>query len=348
VSDEENSRHAITLGDNGGVIVDCAVYRDGKRVESHHAPGDIGAAMSELDGPRDFIWVGLYAPTADEMSEVASRLGLHRLAVEDAVQAHQRPKLELYDESHMLFMVLKTLWYEDSRDAVETGEIAVFLGSQYIVTVRHGDGNELKETRRMLEEADSDELLTYGPGAVLYAVCDHVVDQYESVASELETDVDEVELSVFSETRTDDSQRVYTLKREIAEFRRAVMPLREPLSRFAERGIQRVPPEAAPFFRDVYDHAVHVHEQIETLDNLLSSAHDAYMARISVQQNDDMRKISSWVAIAAIPTLIAGIYGMNFEHMPELRWEFGYPMAVGIMLGVCLTLYRLFKKSGWL
>jgi magnesium transporter len=347
VSHEQDSRHAFTLGDNEAVIVDCAVYRGGKRVETSHRPGDIAAALADLDRPEDFIWVGLFEPTDDEMSDVASTLNLHRLAVEDAVQAHQRPKLEIYDERQMLFMVLKTLWYVDAQDAVETGEIAIFLGNQYIVTVRHGDGADLKDTRHALED-DSDEVLTYGPGAVLYAICDHVVDQYEDVASELETDVDEVELSVFSEMRTDDSKRIYRLKREVAEFRRAVMPLRDPLSRFAQRQVQRVPAEAVPFFRDVYDHAVRVHEQIETLDNLLSSAHDAHMARISVQQNDDMRKISAWVAIAAVPTLIAGIYGMNFDHMPELHWHVGYPVAIGVMLLVCLTLYRLFKKSGWL
>ncbi|HSS68096.1 MAG TPA: magnesium/cobalt transporter CorA [Nocardioidaceae bacterium] len=329
------------------MIVDCAVYRDGRRVETPHRPGDIAAALAELKKPDDFIWVGMFKPTDDEMNDVATTLGLHRLAVEDAVLAHERPKLEQYDQSHMLFMVLKTLWYVDERDAVETGEIAIFVGSQYVVTVRHGEGLDLRETRRMLEE-DADEVLSYGPGAVLYAVCDHVVDRYEDVAGELETDVDEVELSVFSESRTDDSQRIYRLKREVAEFRRAVMPLREPLSRFAQRQVENVPAEAAPFFRDVYDHAVRVHEQIETLDNLLSSAHDAYMARISVQQNDDMRKISAWVAIAAVPTLIAGIYGMNFEHMPELRWQLGYPMAIGLMALICGSLFRLFKKSGWL
>jgi magnesium transporter len=347
VSHEQDSRHAFTLGDNVTVIVDCAVYSGGRRVQQSHQLTDIAAALAALDKPDDFVWVGLHKPTGSEMEEVASALGLHRLAVEDAVQAHQRPKVEVYDQSGLLFMVLKTLWYEDERDAVETGEIAVFVGDRYVVTVRHGEGNELKATRRQLED-DADDVLAYGPGAVLYAVCDNVVDQYEAVAAELETDVDEVELSVFSESRDDDSQRIYRLKREVAEFRRAVAPLRDPLSRFAQRQVEGVPAEAAPFFRDVLDHTLRVHEQIEALENLLSSAHDAYMARISVQQNDDMRKISAWVAIAAIPTLIAGIYGMNFDHMPELHWTVGYPLAVGAMAVVCLTLYRLFKKSGWL
>jgi magnesium transporter len=243
-------------------------------------------------------------------------------------------------------MVLKTLWYVDERDDVETGEIAVFVGDHYVVTVRHGEGGELHATREHLEE--SADVLGHGPFAVLYAVCDSVVDNYEHVAAELETDVDEVELAVFASTRADHSQRIYHLKREVAEFRRAVMPLRDPLLRFAQKQVPGMPDTAAAFFRDVADHAIRVHEQVESLDTLLSSAHDAHMARISVQQNDDMRKISAWVAMAAVPTLIAGIYGMNFDHMPELHWRYGYPLALGLMAVIILTLYRLFKKSGWL
>jgi magnesium transporter len=327
------------------VIVDCAVYREGNRIPVPGDELDIATAIDTAERPEDFIWIGLHHPTVAEMDKVAEALGLHLLAVEDAVRAHQRPKLERYD-GDLLFMVLKTLWYVDERDAVETGEIAVFVGPRYVVTVRHGEGGELHETRQYLEA--SAEVLGHGPFAVLYAVCDSVVDNYEKVAAELETDVDEIELSVFSERRSDDSQRIYTLKREVAEFRRAVMPLREPLLRLAQRQVAGMPDEAAAFFRDVADHAIRVHEQVETLDSLLSSAHDAHMARISVQQNGDMRKISAWVAIAAVPTAIAGIYGMNFQHMPELTWRFGYPLALGVMAVVCVTLYRLFKKSGWL
>ena len=189
-------------------------------------------------------------------------------------------------------------------------------------------------------------MLGHGPYAVLYSVCDRVVDAYEAVAAELETDVDEIELSVFSDNRSNDSQRIYTLKREVAEFRRAVAPLREPLTRFAQCQVSGMPQAAGAFFRDVNDHALRVYEQIENLDSLLSSAHDAHMAQISVQQNDDMRKISAWVAIAAVPTMIAGIYGMNFEHMPELGWTYGYPIVVAVMLVICVGLFRLFKKSG--
>ncbi|MGI8888613.1 MAG: magnesium/cobalt transporter CorA [Nocardioidaceae bacterium] len=326
------------------MIVDCAVYRDGLRMElADRSPGLEDALAALVKSSTDFIWVGLHEPTNEEMTRVGEALGLHQLAVEDAVRAHQRPKLERYDGGE-LFMVLKTLWY--AEDAVETGEIAIFLGHNFLVTARHGEGAELSVTRRALEQHA--DLLGNGPFAVLHSVCDRVVDGYEAVAAELQIDVDEIELSVFSESRSDDSKRIYTLKRELAEFRRAVVPLREPLTRFAQGQVAGMPQSAMTFFRDVADHAVRVHEQIETLDNLLSTAHNAYMARISVQQNDDMRKISAWVAIAAVPTMIAGVYGMNFENMPELTWEYGYFLILGVMLGVCTAMYRAFKRSNWL
>ena len=327
------------------MIVDCALYHRGQRMPLE-GETDMDAAYRAARDGEDFVWVGLVEPTAEEMGRVAVTFDLHPLATEDAVRAHQRPKLERYG-SDLLFMVLKTLWYVDAADAVETGEIAVFVGRGFVVTVRHGSGAQLAATRRDLEARA--EVLGYGPFAVLYSVCDRVVDEYEEVAAELENDVDEIELSVFSEQRgRDDSKRIYTLKREVAEFRRAVVPLREPLLRFAQCQVAGMPREAGAFFRDVADHAIRVHEQVESLDSLLSSAHDAHLARISVQQNDDMRKISAWVAIVAVPTMVAGIYGMNFEYMPELHWRYGYPLVLAVMGAFCLGLFRLFKRSGWL
>jgi magnesium transporter len=326
------------------MIVDSAVYRDGVRVPVACDKDDLATLRAAADADQDFVWVGMHEPTADELDEVAGQFGLHPLAVEDALHAHQRPKLERYDDG--IFLVLKTLWYVDELDAVETGEIAIFVGRGYVISVRHGEGTELHSARLGLEQKA--QVLGHGPSAVVYAVCDRVVDSYEEVAASLEVDVDEVEASVFSPGRTDDSPRIYILKRELAEMRRAVNPLRQPMNAFASGSVPGVAAEAAPFFRDVADHLIRVAEQIDGLDALLSTAFDAALARISVQQNEDMRKISAWVAIAAVGTLVAGIYGMNFSYMPELGWHYGYFGALAAMVLLSLLLYRLFKKSGWL
>jgi magnesium transporter len=327
------------------VIVDSAVYRHGKRVPVDCHAHDYAALRAAADMEHHaFVWVGLYEPSHLELADIAAAFNLHDLAVEDAVVAHQRPKLELYDES--IFLVLKTLWYVDEDDAVETGEINLFVGKDFVITVRHGRGSQLKDARRALEEQQA--VLDHGPSAVVYAVCDTVVDGYLAVVEELQTDVDEVETSVFSDRRTNDSTRIYTLKREIAEVRRAVLPLREPIRRFTAGTVPGIEPASGPFFRDVGDHLAQAAETVDTLDNLLSSAFEAHLARISVQQNDDMRKISAGAALVVVPTLIAGIYGMNFDHMPELGWLLGYPFALMLMVGSSAGLLWFFKRSGWL
>jgi len=326
------------------VIVDSALYRKGGRVDVDCAPQDLHDLRSRITDEGDFVWVGLHQPTEAELEDVAIAFGLHPLAVEDAFKAHQRPKLERYEDS--LFLVLKTLWYVDEDDAVETGEINVFVGHDFVVTVRHGLGSQLQTARRFLESDES--VLVHGPSAVVYAVCDTVVDGYISVVDELQIDVDEVEESVFSPARTNDSVRIYTLKREIAEVRRAVMPLRDPMRRFATGAVTGMDEQAAPFFRDVADHLSQAADVVETLDGLLSTAFDAHLARISVQQNDDMRKISAGVGLVAAPTLIAGVYGMNFAYIPELRWHLGYFFALFLMFGTSGALWMWFKKSGWL
>jgi magnesium transporter len=326
------------------MIVDSALYRAGVRVQVDCRKEDLAAVRDQATGEEDFVWVGLHDPSEAELESVASVFSLHRLAVEDAVKAHQRPKLEPYADG--LFLVLKTLWYVDEHDAVETGEINLFVGRNYIVSVRHGEGTELHTARLDLENQTT--VLGHGPSAVVYAVCDHVVDAYERVATSLMEDVDEVETSVFSATRTQDSQRIYVLKRELAEVRRAVNPLREPMKRFASGSVPFVTEKSAPFFRDVADHVMRVSDSVETLDSLLSTAFDAHLAQISVQQNEDMRKISAWVAIAAVGTLVAGIYGMNFVNMPELHWHYGYYYALTVMAVSAFGLWVLFKRSGWL
>jgi magnesium transporter len=326
------------------MIVDCAVYRGGERVRLESSKDDVHAALNAADQKHDFVWIGLHEPSAAELDDVAREFDLHPLAVEDAVHAHQRPKLERYGDG--LFLVLKTLWYVDEHDAVETGEINVFVGQGYVVTVRHGAGAELTGARRDLEERAA--VLGHGPMAVVYAVCDRVVDEYERVADEVEEDIAEIEQSVFSPERTSDARRIYFLKREVQEFRRAVIPLREPMSRFANSALPNMPSDAEPFFRDVHDHVVRVSDQVTAMDDLLSAALSAHLARVGVQQNEDMRRISAWVAIVAVPTMIAGIYGMNFQNMPELHWSYGYPFALALMAGSCWVLYKFFKRAGWL
>jgi magnesium transporter len=324
------------------VIVDCGVYSDGLRHDLPRDPETVAQAID--DNGECFGWVGLYEPSEEEMRRVQKLFDLHELAVEDALKAHQRPKVEQFGEG--IVVVLRTLWYVDSEDAVETGQVSVFVGKRYVVTVRHGEGAPLTTARKELEERAA--ILGHGPGAVLWAICDSVVEGYETVADSVEIDVDEVESSVFSPERTSDAERIYTLKREVLEMLRAILPLREPMESFARGDIPLVSRDAAPFFRDVADHLSRVSDQTEALDSLLSSALNAHLARVSVQQNDDMRRISAWVAIVAAPTMIAGIYGMNFQNMPELRWYYGYFACLAFMALVCTTLYAAFRRAGWL
>jgi len=327
-------------------IVDCAVYVDGRR-QPHVSPDDALSVAVDRGG---FVWLGLYEPTQDELDVIADRYELHPLAVEDAVEAHQRPKLERYDDA--LFMVLKTGRYVEheqltaTSEVVDTGEVMVFLGAHYVITVRHGDHTGLSELRRRLE--DQRELLCLGPSAVLYAVADMVIDTFTDVATAVDEDVDELEASVFSPERTDDIGRLYQLKRELMQLRRAVAPLEVPLTKLAERQIDVIPEAMRSYFRDVLDHALRVRDQVGALDELLSSILQASLARTSLSDNEDTRKISAWAAMVAVPTLITGVYGMNFDFMPELRWRYGYPAVLLLIAVVCSVLYRGFKRNGWL
>jgi magnesium transporter len=326
------------------VIVDNALYRNGERVDLGIDTHDLAGVRAQATGNDDFVWVGLHEPDGDELEAVAGLYDLHELAVEDAISAHQRPKVERYGDS--LFIVLKTLWYVDEQDAVETGEISMFVGHKFVVTVRHGAGSGLKDARQRLEAAST--VLAHGPSAVVYAVCDAIVDRYEEVAGELQEDVDEVEQSVFSTERTNDSARIYVLKRELAEMRRAVLPLRDPMNKFTAGTVHGIHSDAGPYFRDVADHLNRVSETIDTLDTLLSTAFEAHIAQISIQQNDDMRRISAAAGIIVAPTVVGSIYGMNFRHMPELTWVLGYPMAIALMVLSSLVVFVISKRAGWL
>ncbi|WP_327363199.1 MULTISPECIES: magnesium and cobalt transport protein CorA [unclassified Streptomyces] len=327
------------------VIVDCAMYRDGRRSP---APEDLSDALDEARASGDaFLWIGMYEPTEEEFEHVSHEFRLHKLAVEDALTAHQRPKLEVYDDS--LFVVLKPVTYDDDTDTVTAGELMLFIGDSFVVTVRHGEGAALAAVRQRLEQEP--EVLRHGPTAVLYAVSDAVVDHYIEVAAELQADLEEVEADVFAPQATDTKNtaaRIYGFKRQVLEFRRATSPLLQPMDRLAFGNVPFVHEHAQPFFRDVADHLTKASEYIEGLDRLLSDALAAHLAQMGVRQNDDMRKISAWAAMAAVPTMVAGIYGMNFQHMWELRQPWGYPAVLLVMAGVCLGLHRMFKTRGWL
>ena len=331
------------------MIGDCGVYEDGRRRPGRVPLDQAGEAARTTSG---FVWIGLQQPTAQEIAAVADEFGLPSLAVEDAVTAHQRPKLEVYDG--VVFVVLKPVRYVDHEEVVDVTEIALFLGLNFVVTVRHGHSDVLGRVRAELDRGET-QLLGRGPTAVLYRAADLVVDGYEEAIVSITEDVDEIESQVFSGDDQDHAERIYKLKREIAEFRRAVLPLAAPLHRLAEESVPVVDKEAAPYFRDVHDHALRAADAIEGHDRLLSDVLQANLARvgvrqsqIAVRQNEDMRRISAWAAIALAPTAIAGIYGMNFDFMPELTWRYGYFVVLGIIVTVCLSLYLLFRRSGWL
>ena len=323
------------------MIVDCAIYEQGKRRDGHV---DLGHAYDERHQPGKFVWIGLYEPTEDEFASLRREFNLHPLAVEDAIHAHQRPKVEVYDD--MVFLVLKTARYVDPMEVIELGELLVFLGDDYIITVRHGEASSLAPVREALEEDPGH--LRHGPGAVLHAILDRVVDDYVPAIQGLETDIDEVEDELFSGERTNPAERIYRLQREVLQFRKATAPLVEPIERLAEGRYGQIHPEIRDYFRDVNDHLIRTRDQLDAMRDLLAGSLQANLAQVAVRQNDDVRRISAWVAIIAVPTAIAGIYGMNFEHMPELGWEVGYPGALLLMLLICSMLYYRFKRSGWL
>ena len=327
---------------NDRVIVDCALYRRGHR---EAVAGDLGDALTIARSKGDsFIWIGLHEPTEAELDKVAGEFGLHPLAVEDAVKAHQRPKVEEYEDS--LFVVLKTVRYDEPTQQVDLGDVMLFIGDSFVVSVRHGQARALKDVRRRLEIER--ELLDCGPSAVLYAVCDAIVDDYSAIAFAVEQDIEEVEERVFSPDRSNDAARIYNLKREVIEFRRAVRPLVEPMSRLATGQVRGVHEHLRPFFRDVADHARRVDEQVMGQRELLTSILEANLALLSVNQNAIVRSISAWAAIIAVPTFIASIYGMNFDNMPELHWHLGYLLALALMAVCVVGLVAFFRRIDWI
>jgi magnesium transporter len=333
----------------GSSVVKCVTYQDGVRVP---LGGDLVDAVERVRKKDDgFVWLGLHEPTNEEFAGIAELFDLHPLAVEDAVEAHQRPKVERYGGT--LFAVFKTVCYVEhekltaTSEVVDTGEIMVFVGTEFVITVRHGRHGSLGPLREELES--NSRQLVKGPAAVLHAIADHVVDDYLSVTDSVQADIDQVETDVFAENGARaDPGRIYQLKRELLELKRAVVPLSGPLEELSTRPMRVVGPEIQAYFRDVSDHLLRAKEQIASFDELLNSILQAHLAQVTVAQNEDMRKITAWAAVIAVPTMVCGVYGMNFDYMPELHWRFGYPLVLGVISVACLALYRGFRRNGWL
>lgn len=336
-------------------LVDCAVYADAHRLPGEWSYAAALARTREIqllrpEGPTAFVWVGLHEPNTSDMREVADIFGLHPLAVEHAVSAYQRPKVERYDDT--VFLVLKTVTYVPhesvtaDRKIVETGEIMVFVGQDFVITVRHGEHGGLSAVRKRLE-ADP-EHLRLGPYSVLHAIADDVVDHYLEVSLLIEADVDSIEEAAFAPGSTLDVEPIYLLKREVVELRRCVSPLSGAFQRLQTDNKDLISREVRRYLRDVADHQAEAADQIASYNEMLNSLVHAALARVGMQQNNDMRRISAWAGMLAVPTAIAGIYGMNFDNMPELHWSYAYPVVLGTMATICLLLYRTFRRNNWL
>ncbi len=333
------------------VIGDCAVYETGLRSSTRLPMQQAAQAARRTNG---FVWIGLQNPSAEDVQHVAGEFRLPPLAVEDAINALQRPKLEVYEDEKVSFMVLRPVRYVDSEEIVEVEEIALFVGEHFLVSVRHGQTDVLSRVRRELD-AGRLEASERGPIAVLHRVADLIVDEYEVVAASIDDDIGQIEQQVFGLREGDHTERIYKLKREVLEFRRAVLPLGEPMFKLMTGGVPGSDKSARKYFRDVHDHIMRVTDEIERQDSLLSDVLQANVARLSVtqnevamRQNNDMRKISAWAAIGLVPTAIAGVYGMNFEHMPELGWKYGYAYALTLIVSISVGLWALFKRNDWL
>ncbi|MGW0026391.1 magnesium and cobalt transport protein CorA [Rhodococcus sp. NPDC003383] len=336
-------------------IVDSAVYRDGRRTAS---PATLADALNHLPGDGSMAWIGMYRPSDAQLHEAAAQFGFHELAVEDAIVAHQRPKLERYGDT--LFVVLRAARYVDESERVDFGELHVFVGPTFVLTVRHSESPDLSAVRNRMEH--DPELLRRGPEAVLYAILDAVVDGYAPVVAGLQNDIDEIETEVFSGDPKV-SRRIYELSREVIEFQRAAKPLLAVLSGLsAGFGKYRIDEELQKYLRDVTDHATAVVEQVDgfrqllgniltvnaTLVSQVQNEEMRNLTRASYAQNEEIKKVSAWAAILFAPTLIGTVYGMNFDHMPELHWVGGYPFALLMMVITCCSLFAIFRRRGWL
>jgi magnesium transporter len=321
-------------------VVNCAAYTGGRRVADVEVK-DIGEVLKQTDR---FIWIGLHEPKEDLLRQVQQEFGLHDLAIEDAHRAHQRPKIEWYGES--LFVVLRTAQMNREQGRIDFGETHIFVGARYVVSVRHGSSLSYAEVRLRCETTP--QLLCKGPGFVLYALMDFIVDQYFPIVDVLEDELEALEAEIFGEAFSrETTHRIYQLKRQLLEVKRAVSPLVDMCNRLMRFDLELIPDDTRPYFRDVYDHVIRINDMVDTQRELLTTALEANLSLIAVAQNEVMKKLAGWAGIIAVPTMIAGVYGMNFDFMPELKWDLGYPLVLAAMLGACGSLYVYFKRSGW-
>jgi magnesium transporter len=322
-------------------IVNCAAYANGKKVANIPIK-EVSTVLKERDR---FVWVGLHEPSVELLTQVQKEFNLHDLAIEDAHRAHQRPKLEVYGET--LFIVLRTAQMNPSTHKIDFGETHFFMAKNFIITVRHGSSISYTEVRTRCESSPG--LLSKGPGFALYAVMDSIVDQYFPVIKELEQELEELEEKIFGEKIVrETTAQIYHLKRQLLEVKRAVSPLIDICNRLMRFDLVLIDEGTRPYFRDVYDHSLRINEMVDTLRELLTTALEANFSLISLSQNEISKRFAGWAAIIATPTLIAGIYGMNFKFMPELDWLYGYPFILGLTITSCVFLYFFFKRSGWL
>ena len=324
-----------------GEVVNCAAYAGGQRIADVEVT-DLDTVLKQEDC---FLWVGLHEPSEALLRQVQQAFGLHDLAIEDAHRAHQRPKLERYGNA--LFVVLRTAQMHEEQGDLQCGETHIFVGPRYVVSVRHGSSLAYTTVRTRCEATPS--LLRQGPGFVLYALMDFIVDQYFPLIDALEDRLQALEEDILGAAVTRATTvRIYQLKRHLLEVKRAISPLIDVCNRLVRFDLDVIPEDSRPYFRDVYDHVIRLNEMVDIIRELLASALEANLSLISVAQNEVMKKLGSWLAIIAVPTMVAGIYGMNFDVMPELRWPLGYPLVLMGMLMACGALYFGFKRSGWL
>jgi magnesium transporter len=322
-------------------IINCATYIDGRKV----ANIEIDEISSVLHTQNQFVWIGLHEPDSKTLKKIQEQFNLHELAIEDAHNAHQRPKIEMYGD--VLFAVLRTAQINKTTYHTDFGETHFFVGPKFLITIRHGSSISYADVRTRCESTP--QLLKKGQGFALYAVMDSIVDQYFPVVEALEEDLQKMEEKIFKgKPSRETTEEIYQLKRELLEVKRAVSPLIDIANRLMRFDITLISEETQPYFRDIYDHAIRINEMVDHTRELLNTALEANFSLISISQSDVSKKFAGWAAILAVPTMVAGFYGMNFKFMPELEWHYGYPVIVVCTIVLCIVIYSLFRRSGWL